>query len=119
MITASSDVTAAEAYTTENLEINGLNIAFRGAETVAFELLQNEPNPFVEETVIGFNLPEAGNYTLTIFDVTGKVVKVVTAEGQKGYNAETLTRNDISSGVMYYQLESGEYTATKKMIIIE
>jgi hypothetical protein len=119
MITASSDVTAAEAYTTENLEINGLNIAFRGAETVAFELLQNEPNPFVEETVIGFNLPEAANYTLTIFDVTGKVVKVVTAEGQKGYNAETLTRNDISSGVMYYQLESGEYTATKKMIIIE
>ena len=119
MITASSDVTAAQAYTTENLDINGLNITFRGAETVAFELFQNEPNPFAETTVIGFNLAEAGNYTLTVFDVTGKVVKVVTGSGEKGYNSERLDRNDISSGVMYYQLESGEYTATKKMIIIE
>lgn len=118
MISSSSDVTVAEAYT-EGLEINGLNVTFRGAETVAFELFQNEPNPFVEETVIGFNLAEAGNYTLTVFDVTGKVVKVITGEGQKGYNSEELNRSDISSGVMYYQLESGEYTATKKMIIIE
>jgi hypothetical protein len=119
MISASSDVTAAEAYTSENLDINGVNVTFRGAETVAFELYQNEPNPFAESTVIGFSLPEAGSYTLTVFDVTGKVVKVVNAEGQKGYNSERLDRNDISSGVMYYQLESGEYTATKKMIIIE
>jgi hypothetical protein len=119
MISASSDVTTAEVYTTENLNINNVDVTFRGAETVAFELLQNEPNPFAETTVIGFNLAEAGNYTLTVFDVTGKVVKVVNGEGQKGYNSERLDRNDISSGVMYYQLESGEYTATKKMIIIE
>jgi hypothetical protein len=119
MISASSDVTTAEVYTTENLNINNIDVTFRGAETVAFELFQNEPNPFAESTVIGFNLAEAGNYTLTVFDVTGKVVKVVAGDGQKGYNSERLDRNDISSGVMYYQLESGEYTATKKMIIIE
>ena len=82
-------------------------------------MYQNEPNPFTESTVIGFSLPEAGNYTLTIFDVTGKVVKVVTNEGQKGYNQESIDRNDISTGVMYYQLESNDYNATKKMIIIE
>jgi hypothetical protein len=119
LISVSSDVTAAEAYTTENLDINGINVSFRGAEEVVFELYQNEPNPFAESTVIGFNLPEASNYTLTVFDVTGKVVKVISAEGQKGYNSERLDRKDISTGVMYYQLESGEYTATKKMIIIE
>jgi len=119
LVSVSSDVTAAQAYTTENLDINSLNVTFRGAEVATFELYQNEPNPFTESTVIGFSLPEAGNYTLTIFDVTGKVVKVVTNEGQKGYNQESIDRNDISTGVMYYQLESNDYNATKKMIIIE
>jgi hypothetical protein len=119
LMNVSSDVTAAQAYTTENLDINNLDVTFRGAEVATFELYQNEPNPFTESTVIGFSLPEAANYTLTIFDVTGKVVKVVTNDGQKGYNSESIDRKDISSGVMYYQLESNDYTATKKMIIIE
>ena len=119
LMSMSSDVTVAEAYTTEALDINAMNVVFRGAEEASFELYQNEPNPFTEVTVVGFSLPEAADYTLTVFDVTGKVVKVVTGSGQKGYNSETLDRKDIATGVMYYQLESNDYTATKKMIIIE
>lgn len=119
MISAGSQITAAEAYTTDALNVNGLNVTFRGAEEVVFELYQNEPNPFAERTVIGFNLPEAGDYTLTVFDVTGKVVSTVKGQGQKGYNREVLNSTDMSAGVMYYQLDSNNFTATKKMIIIK
>jgi hypothetical protein len=55
-----------------------------------------------------------------VFDVTGKVVKQLTSEYAKGINTIVLAKNELSaSGVLYYTLESGDFTATKKMIIIE
>jgi hypothetical protein len=52
-------------------------------------------------------------------DVTGKVIKVVEDSFVKGYNQISLTRSDLpATGVMYYRLDAGEFTATKKMIMI-
>jgi hypothetical protein len=119
LMSAGSQVTAAEAYTTEGLNVNGLNVTFRGADEVVFELFQNEPNPFAEKTVVGFNLPEAGEYTLTVYDVTGRVINTVKGQGQKGYNKEVLNSTELSAGVMYYQLDSNNFTATKKMIVVK
>lgn len=119
LMSAGSQVTAAEAYTNEALNVNGLNVTFRGAEEVVFELFQNEPNPFAEKTMVGFNLPEAGEYTLTVFDVTGRVINTINGQGQKGYNSQVLNSTDLSAGVLYYQLDSNNFTATKKMIVIK
>jgi hypothetical protein len=122
MIDISSKVTPSEAYVGQSLEIRDVVITTRGAitEVEATELYQNEPNPFKGQTVVGFNLAKAGAATMTVFDVTGKVIIKENIDGVKGYNTVNFTANQLgTSGVLYYTLESGEFTATKKMIIIE
>jgi Secretion system C-terminal sorting domain len=122
MISASSRITRAVAYNEagENLDIafrfNGQNGTVAGA---GFELLQNTPNPVKSATSVAFNLPSAGEATLTVTDAEGRVVKVVTGEFAKGLNTITLNRADLQTGVLFYQLNSADFTATKKMIVVE
>ena len=85
-----------------------------------YELLQNEPNPFNDRTTISFVLPTDGKATLKVFDITGKVAKVITGIYPKGLNSIVLDSNELEgSGIWMYQIESGSFIATKKMIIIE
>ena len=119
VLNINDNIARSEAYRGTELEISNITLEYRNSE-VSYTLYQNEPNPFTETTVIGFDLPEASLYTLTVYDVTGKVVKVYNAEGEAGYNAQTINKKDVNvSGVLYYRLESGDYTATKKMIMIK
>ena len=120
MIGISSDVTAAEAYNTAG-ELLNVGLKFNSTTTTAgFELNQNTPNPFNGATTIGFNLPEAGTATLTVMDVQGKVLKAIKGEYAKGTNQVTLNAKELgATGVLYYQLESADNVATKKMIIID
>ena len=114
-------ITAAEAYNESGEQLNvALNVVGAQAPIAGFELFQNVPNPFQGETVIGFNLPEAGQATLTIQDVTGRTLRVIRADYAKGYNQVTVKSNELNaSGVLYYTVQSGEHTATKKLIILE
>ncbi len=121
LLDVSSEYTVAEAYNTDR-ELMDVTIQFSNGTvaTAGFELYQNVPNPFNGETVIGFNLPESMNATMKIHDVTGKVLKLVRGDFAKGYNQVTVSSSDLpATGVLYYSLESDEYTATKKMIIVE
>ncbi|MEP7196438.1 MAG: HYR domain-containing protein [Saprospiraceae bacterium] len=117
-----SDVTAAEAYVASEVASVKLGVRTdRGVVTSeVFELYQNEPNPFNKSTVISYRLPEAGAVKLTIYDVTGKVVRVYDVKGQKGLNTYNVNKSDLNaSGVLYYQLDAANNTATKRMVIIE
>ncbi|GLR16720.1 hypothetical protein GCM10007940_13350 [Portibacter lacus] len=120
MINVSSKNTAAEAYVGASLEVSNVDATFRTNENNAasYALYQNEPNPFKGATVIGYELPSAANATLKVYDVTGKVLYTTTETGVKGFNSITV-QNLNASGVLYYQLDSDDFTATKKMIIIE
>jgi hypothetical protein len=83
-------------------------------------LYQNQPNPFEDITTIGFQLAEAGSARVTVFDVTGKIVALIQDQYSRGYNEITISKSDLrTSGVLYYQLESGDFTATRKMILID
>ena len=117
-INLSSSVTKAEAYTS-NLEV--MPVVFRQlGQTGVFALHQNTPNPFNNMTSISFELPEATQTKLTIYDVTGKVLRVINNYYEAGNHSIMINASQISaSGVLYYQLEAGNYSATKKMIIIE
>ena len=85
-----------------------------------FKLYQNRPNPFNDKTIISFVLPEDGFAKVTIFDISGRVLKLVEGDFVKGYNEVEINSNDVSaSGVLYYKLESAENTATMKMIILD
>jgi len=119
MFVLNSTVTPAEAYTTADLEISPIELKFRGNERFEFALYQNEPNPFSEETMIGFSLPVASEYTLSIMDVTGRVLTVIQDQGAKGMNTVNVSSQKLPAGVLYYQLESNDQTATLKMIIIK
>ncbi|MEI7587784.1 T9SS type A sorting domain-containing protein, partial [Runella sp.] len=84
---------------------------------VGFELYQNQPNPFVNKTFVGFHLPEASAATLSIFDETGRVVFTQKGTFAKGYNTITIDQALLNTtGVLYYKLETATDSATKKMI---
>ena len=125
MLSVSSRITKAEAYPAfANASAGKLNVAFRfnnGATStvsgVGFELYQNQPNPFVNKTFIGFHLPEATTATLSIFDETGRMVYNQKAAYAKGYNTISIDKALLNTvGMLYYKLETATDSATKKMI---
>jgi len=86
------------------------------ANTLA--LYQNQPNPFIKATEIGFNLPEAMQATLEFYDVTGRQLFQTSQNFAKGYHEVPVSRADLNaSGVIYYQLHTEQGTITKKMIL--
>jgi hypothetical protein len=118
-IEISSEITNAEAYF-ENLTVGSVKLISRAQSTPLIVLRQNEPNPFVHQTVISYDMPVASKVTLTVHDVSGKVVASRSIDAQKGMNSEVFTRQELGqTGVMYYTLKSGEFTSSLKMIVIE
>ena len=89
-------------------------------ENGVFELYQNRPNPFKTLTTVGFNLPERGQATLRIYDLSGRQVHRVENEFAKGYN-EVQIQSEVlpSTGILYYELEAAGQIARRKMILIE
>ncbi|NND08847.1 MAG: tandem-95 repeat protein [Saprospiraceae bacterium] len=83
-----------------------------------FKLYQNRPNPFEEETSIGFYLPKAASATLRIYDVTGRLLKVIEGDYAKGYQEVEVHARDINTrGMLYYQLDTDKFIATKRMVL--
>jgi hypothetical protein len=116
VLNINSKLTTAEAYT-KNAELLNVAINYNNA-TSKMELYQNQPNPFAGRTVIGFNLPKAENAKMTIYDATGRILKVIEKDFAKGYNEVTI--EDINTtGVLKYTLSTATATATKSMIILE
>jgi hypothetical protein len=119
-----STVTRREAYMGSDMEEVGVTMVFiRTVDPVDgfYALSQNEPNPFRDETVIRFNLAEAGMAKFTISDNSGRVLAVREVEGAKGANMFTLRKGELqgASGILFYQMEAGDFVTTKKMIAID
>ncbi|MBC7775300.1 MAG: T9SS type A sorting domain-containing protein [Phycisphaerae bacterium] len=122
MLGVSGSITRAEAYG----DAGRLGIAFRFRSLagmipttvgIGFELYQNQPNPFVNKTFIGFFLPEAAEATLSVYDETGRTVYRQKGQFAKGENSIMLDRALINTtGLLYYKLETATDSATKKMI---
>ncbi|MEY2905367.1 MAG: hypothetical protein RJA52_1383 [Bacteroidota bacterium] len=98
-----------------------VGVVFENKPTENFEhtLKQNTPNPFREQTLIEFSLPEAAKATLTFSDITGRVLKVIKGDYSKGLNQVGISAKELShSGIVLYTMTSGEYTETKRMMIL-
>jgi hypothetical protein len=88
-----------------------------------YALEQNYPNPFWSErnpaTTIRYALPQTAKVKLTIFDLFGK--EIVTLVNQKQaageYNLQWIPHN-LTSGVYWYRLRAGPFSATKKMVLM-
>jgi hypothetical protein len=84
------------------------------------QLFQNQPNPFNDQTTISFYLPEATKAILSIYDVSGKLLKEIKGDYSQGMNVEEINRSDLQgSGMLYYKLSTDNETATRRMILLD
>jgi hypothetical protein len=119
-LTISSRYTANEAYQEGG---DYLSVAMSYTKPVVIndqpELLQNAPNPFADQTQIGFYLPQATEGRLTIRDAKGSIVYRLKADYNKGWNQVTIKQSDLkAAGVLYYTLETPDFIGTKKMVVV-
>lgn len=84
----------------------------------AFRLDQNVPNPFGGVTTIGFYLPEAGDAELSIHDAYGQLIWKQQKQYSAGEQRYRLDQLALPAGVYYYTLRSGDYTATRSMVVV-
>ncbi len=116
-----SRYTPAEAYHSDYTPID-VGVRFRrGNELIehqSFKLYQNIPNPFFSYTTIGFELPRTDVGILRILDMRGKLLYEYEGGFASGYNEVRIDSKSINSatGVLYYQLETQDHVALKKMI---
>jgi hypothetical protein len=86
--------------------------------TEGFRLEQNYPNPFRNETIVKFTLPQKANVKLSLFDMHGRLVKIIVNETKdKGTHAVNFNGVTLTSGLYYYKIQAGDFSAVKKMTI--
>ncbi|MBE7475499.1 MAG: T9SS type A sorting domain-containing protein [Ignavibacteriota bacterium] len=85
-----------------------------------FKLEQNYPNPFNSTTNIKYTIPQSGRVTLTVYDMMGSEVAVLLNRYQEAGSYDVIFQaKDLASGIYFYTLTSGNFTATKKLILLK
>jgi len=116
LLSLSNRPTVIEAYD-DNGELMDVALTFTTAlSNDKFELFQNEPNPFQDETTIGFYLPDNSEVQLILRDETGRVLHTIKEERKSGYNTIQLDKTQLTNGFIYYQLSTKFGTKAKKML---
>lgn len=84
-----------------------------------FSLHQNYPNPFNPNTKITFQIPRAGEVSLRVFDLLGKEVGVLAHEKlEAGSHERSFDAARLASGVYFYRLQAGEFTQTRRLLLL-
>ncbi|NUM78503.1 T9SS type A sorting domain-containing protein, partial [candidate division KSB1 bacterium] len=91
----------------------------------SYELAQNYPNPFNPTTTISFALPEAGEVSLSIYNLSGQLVKQLVAREMNAgrhnvvWDATDARGARVASGVYLYVIKTGEFTAQRKLVLLK
>ncbi len=100
---------------------NGITAVENTTEVpLQFKLLQNYPNPFNPTTVISFTIPKASNVTLKVYDLLGREVATLVNgfKTAREYHVD-FNASSLASGVYIYQLQYGDQSITKKMVLLK
>ena len=129
-LTVVSDI--GESLPTNTLEIGVVGNSSSHVNKPNFVLSQNYPNPFNPSgscrgniTTIGFTIPSDENVNITVYNIKGQKVKtIIDQDFSKGnhkvtWNGKDKNNRTVSSGVYFYRLRSGNYTSTKKILILK
>jgi hypothetical protein len=85
-----------------------------------FSLAQNYPNPFNPSTIIKFQIPKLSGVKLVVFDILGKeITTLVNEKLQPGEYEVTFDGSNLPSGVYIYKLQSGDFSDSKKLVLIK
>jgi hypothetical protein len=100
---------------------NPLGITGNGNETPKeYKLEQNFPNPFNPSTKINYSVPKSGLVTLKIYDMIGKEVATLVNENKTAGNyTMVFNGSNLSSGIYFYRLTAGNFSETKKLMVIK
>jgi len=105
------------------MKYNTAIIGITGNQSIVpdkLSLLQNYPNPFNPSTQIKFYLPETADVNLSVFDLTGKLVKTLAnSKMERGYHEQIFESNDLASGVYIYSIKANSSIESKKMVLIK
>ena len=119
------DVYAENGPFTLTIDGSKLNIADSDIIPETFALHGNYPNPFNPTTTISYDLPKWSQVTLGIYDLLGKQIKTLVNQSQDAGNkiamwdgTDDLGR-PVSAGVYLYQIQAGEFTQTRKMLLLK
>lgn len=108
-------------YKNSNFNIvTGIEESFAFKQPQVFELFQNYPNPFNSTSVINFYLEKGSNTKLIIYNIMGeKILTIVNDYLNQGSHSFVFNADNLPSGIYFYTLSSGEYSETKKMILMK
>ena len=85
-----------------------------------YSLLQNYPNPFNPSTVISYQIPKQSNVELEIYDILGdKITTLVNKVEPAGNHNVKFNAANLASGIYLYRLQAGNFTQTKKLMLIK
>jgi hypothetical protein len=107
----------AEIVSIEMADVHGF--AVKEALPTEYALMQNYPNPFNPTTKISFDMPKAGDYKITVYNVTGQKVTELAGNAAAGRKTVDLDMTHNASGVYFYKLETEGFTATKKAVLLK
>lgn len=86
----------------------------------SYSLADNYPNPFNPSTKISYTIPEKGFVSVKVYDVLGKeVANLVNNVQDAGSYEINFNASNLSSGIYIYSLQSGDFTTTKKMMLMK
>jgi hypothetical protein len=111
-------------YNGDELIFGPITVGGVGQTPMTYALYQNAPNPFISSTSIQYQLPANGKVSLKVYDLTGRLVRtIVNREEEAGFYTVNWNRQDdkgrkLANGVYFYRLVSGDFTTTKKMIVL-
>nr|NIR25862.1 T9SS type A sorting domain-containing protein [Gammaproteobacteria bacterium]NIW70634.1 T9SS type A sorting domain-containing protein [candidate division KSB1 bacterium] len=107
------------AYERDLLEPS-VGISRHGPQITEFRLDQNYPNPFNPTTKIRFGLPQATKVRLEVCNLIGQRVAVLVDEQKPaGFHEVNFDGRDMASGMYFYRIQTAEFTATKKMLMMK
>ncbi len=99
------------------LQITG--VASEERLPTVFALEQNYPNPFNPSTTIRYGLPHKVNVSLTVYNTLGQQVGVLqNGEQEAGYHEVRFDGKNLSSGVYFYRIQAGDFTQTKRLMLL-
>jgi len=105
----------ADQYYWDNFRLDGPSAITDLAEISAF---QATPNPSQGETTFQYNLENAANVNLSVFDMTGKQVSQIISENQSaGTHQATWLANDLPNGIYFYNMQINGATASGKIAL--
>ncbi|MEM1328669.1 MAG: T9SS type A sorting domain-containing protein [Bacteroidota bacterium] len=85
----------------------------------SIQLAQNQPNPFGESTTISIYMPKAQEGVLSIQDLTGRIVYRQEQLWDAGQQVIELQAANLPNGILYYTFETSDFSATRKMIVLQ